>query len=141
MDLDFDDVMTWGLRGYVQLVTAELGLSGECSYVQGDRPATAYLALDGRLPGFPERDVALLWDEREGWSAAVETHSGEDLIVQAHLRGDVLPPPRVVADWVRRLFRGDGQSAVRSARTAGGDIVSRVKVYASAATSPLSQTA
>ena len=66
MELDFDDAVTWGLRGYVRRVTAELGLTGECSYVQSEQPATAYLALDGRLPGFPDRDVALLWDEEHG---------------------------------------------------------------------------
>ncbi|MFD0201936.1 MULTISPECIES: DUF6292 family protein [Saccharothrix] len=138
MELDFDDALTWGLRGYVREVTGALGLSGECSYVQADRPVSAYLALDGRLPGFPDRDVALLWDEEHGWSAAVETHSGEDVIVQAHFGPDVLPAPEAVARWVRGLMRGD-----RSARPLPEsprdrrDLVGRLAPYTAAAVVPL----
>ncbi|WP_158850344.1 DUF6292 family protein [Saccharothrix deserti] len=144
MELDFDDAMTWGLRGYVRLVTEELGLSGECGYVQADRPATAYLALDGRLPGFPDRDVALLWDEERGWSAAVETHSGEDLIVQARFGAEVLPSPRAVARWVKGLFRGERRAMSRPRvmsrfgvpHHAQGDLVHRLAPYAAAALEP-----
>lgn len=39
--------------------------------MQAEPPANAYVALDERLPGFPDHDVALLWDERSGWSAAI----------------------------------------------------------------------
>ncbi|GGP68763.1 DUF6292 family protein [Saccharothrix coeruleofusca] len=106
MELEFDDAKVRGLRGYVRQVTEELGLSGESSFVQVERPVGAYLALDGRLPGFPDRDVALLWEEDLGWSAAVETHSGEDLLVQAYFGPDTTPSPRAVARWVRELFAG-----------------------------------
>lgn len=136
MELDFDDAVTWGLRGYVRRVTEELGLSGECSYVQAERPAGAYLALDGRLPGFPDRDVALLWDEESGWSAAVETHSGEDVIVQAQFGPDVVPPPAAVARWVRGLFCGERTPGVRS-KVPHEDLVHRLAPYTAAALVPL----
>lgn len=106
IELDFDDRLQRGLRRYVRLVTQALGLSGESSYVQADRPASAYIALDERLRSHPHRDVALLWDEEHGWSAAIETSSGEDLLVVAYLGQKVLPPPQAVATWTRRLFDG-----------------------------------
>jgi hypothetical protein len=131
MELDFDDALMRGLRGYVRRVTEELGLSGECSYVQAERPAVAYLALDGRLPGFPDRDVALLWEEDGGWSAAVETHSGEDVIVQAHFGPDVLPSPAAVARWARGLFRGElgVRARARVPRHTADDLVRRLAPY------------
>jgi hypothetical protein len=104
MELDFDEIVAHGLRHYVRLVSRALGLRGESSFVQPDEPLSAYLALDGRLPHFPDRDVALVWDEHQGWSAAIETHSGEDLLVVAYLGREALPPPEDVAAWVRRLF-------------------------------------
>ncbi|MFE9750475.1 DUF6292 family protein [Saccharothrix saharensis] len=139
MELDFDDALTWGLRGYVRRVTEELGLTGECSYVQAERPAGAYLALDGRLPGFPDRDVALLWDEERGWSAAVETHSGEDVLVQAHFGPDVVPPPQAVARWVRALFRGRRTPEPRSGapRDPHHDLVGLLAPYTAAALVPM----
>lgn len=105
MELDFDDSIARGLRCYVRLVSRALGLRGDCSYVQADERFSAYLALDGRLSRFPDHDVALLWEEHRGWSAALETHSGADLHVVAYLGHDVLPPPDVVATWARGLFR------------------------------------
>ncbi|NUT93986.1 MAG: hypothetical protein HOY78_18395 [Saccharothrix sp.] len=106
MALDFEDAATRSLREYVRLVTAALGLSGECSVVQAERPASAYVAVDGHLPGFPECDAALLWDERHGWAAAVETGSGLDLVVRERFEGDVLAPPAVVAAWADQVLGG-----------------------------------
>ncbi|WP_133794717.1 DUF6292 family protein [Actinokineospora alba] len=102
-------------------MTEALGLSGHSSYLQMDRPASVYLALDGRLPRFPDRDVALLWDEERGWAAAAETHSGEDLIVVAYLGHDVLPPPTLVANWVTRLRSGDPVGSIRPVRLRRAD--------------------
>ena len=103
LDVDFDDTARPGLRRYVRRVTRALGMTGECSVV--DR-AGAYLAVDGRVEGFPDRDVALLWDE-EGWSAAVETHSGGDLFVVARMGGEPMPPPHAVARWASTVVRDD----------------------------------
>lgn len=100
MDWEFDENAIRALRAYVLRVTRALGLSGESSYVQED---TAYLALDGRLPGFPDRDVALLWDAERGWAVAVESDSAEPPFVLARLRGPVRPDPAAVARWVEGL--------------------------------------
>jgi Family of unknown function (DUF6292) len=112
---------------YLVAVTHRLGIGAESVAVDHDTPVSGYLALDTRLPGHPDRDVALLWDERHGWCAAVETHSGEDLLVLAHLGGDtVLPEPDAVArflnDLTRRCPRAPGPPpAIRTART-GDDL-------------------
>ncbi|NIH88338.1 DUF6292 family protein [Amycolatopsis granulosa] len=95
-----------GLRRYVGLIEELLGLSGQGSCVQLDAPLSAYLAIDGHVPAFPDRDVALLWDERYGWAVAVEARCGEDLLVLGYLGGPVVPAPRVVARYVRRVLDG-----------------------------------
>ncbi|MGH3861159.1 DUF6292 family protein [Actinokineospora sp.] len=118
MEADLDDALARGLREYVRRA---LGLRGNSFYLQAERPASVYLALDGRLPRFPDRDVALLWDEECGWAAAVETHSGEDLIVVAYLGQDVLPTPALVAAWVARLRRGDAVGSIRPVRLRSAD--------------------
>jgi hypothetical protein len=108
MELDFDGSVVRGLHRYVCLVNQALGLPSECFYVQADTSIGVYLALDGRLDGYPDRDVALLWDENRGWTAAIEMHGGEDMLVVAGFDEDVLPPPKTVATWVRNLFTGMG---------------------------------
>lgn len=111
------------LLGYLRDVTAELGIGLESCTIDHDHPISAYVALDTRLPHYPGRDVALLWDEVRGWSAAVETHSGEDLIVLRHLGGPTLAPsPRRVARFVAALHADDhtvGQPDPVTLRTAG----------------------
>ena len=104
VDLDFDETARQDVQRYVDLVTAALGISGACSYVEIRRPFAAYLALDGRLPHHPDRDVALLWDEGRGWALAVETHSAEDPLVVARMSGEVTPPPHALAEWVADLL-------------------------------------
>lgn len=114
MRLDFDDRVALGLQQYIQQVRLALGLRGECSYIHAGTPASAYLALDERLGSHPDRDVALLWDERHGWSAALEDHGSSDLSVVAYFGRTVLPPPADVAAWTANLFRvrpGDGGQA------------------------------
>ncbi|MFI9817759.1 DUF6292 family protein [Saccharothrix variisporea] len=105
MDVDFDDTTARELRRYVERVGDALDLAGECWCCDAGPPATAYLALEGRLPSHPDRDVALVWDERQGWSVAVETGCGEDLLVVVGLPG-LVPRPEVVARFVARLLRG-----------------------------------
>ncbi len=104
---DTDEVYHSGLRGYVADVAALLGVGLESAAIDPGRPeSSVYLALDGRLDNFPDRDVALLWDDQRGWSLAIETHSGEDLIVLAYLGGELLPPPGRVARFARALLAG-----------------------------------
>jgi hypothetical protein len=111
------------LLGYLRDVTAELGIGLESCTVDHDSPVSAYVALDTRLPHYPDRDVALLWDEVHGWSAAIETHSGEDLIVLRYLGGpSVAPPPHRVARFLRALHDDDhtvGRPDPVPLRTAG----------------------
>lgn len=127
MQLDFDDTVLLGLHGYVRQVCRALGLRGECSYAQTDGPASAYIALDERLRGYPDHDVALLWDDRHGWSAAIEDQSGDELVVVASLGQDLLPAPDTVAAWTRDLFLTDADAVRPGERPAlpGADTVRR----------------
>ncbi|XVS62195.1 DUF6292 family protein [Actinosynnema sp. CA-299493] len=102
MDLYFDDTMTHALRRYARSVSSAVGLSGDCWCVLGEHLAGIYLALDGRLASFPDHDVALLWDERHGWTAVVEVD--EDMVVVERLAGLAVPTPVAVAEWVTGLF-------------------------------------
>jgi len=96
------------LRAYLQDIAGALGIGLESSTIDDDPPVSAYLALDTKLAHYPGRDVALLWDERHGWAAAIETHSGEDLIVLRYLGGPtVAPAPRRVARFVTALHEDD----------------------------------
>ncbi|OXM57558.1 hypothetical protein CFP71_06965 [Amycolatopsis thailandensis] len=112
------------LWGYLAEVTDALGIGPESCVVDHDSPVSAYVALDGRLPGHPDRDVALLWDEVHGWAIAIETHSGEDLIVVCYLGGKTIAPTAArVARFVRALRAGDryvGQLTPPSLRDATG---------------------
>lgn len=95
-----------GLTGYVQAVAAALGLQREACCCEVGQLATAYVALDGRLPGFDDHDAALLWDEETGWSAAVEIGLTDEPIVLCYLGDDVLPRPGVVRQFVGLLMAG-----------------------------------
>lgn len=113
------------LLGYLRDVTAELGIGLESCTIDHDSPVSAYVALDTRLPHYPGRDLALLWDEERGWAAAIETHSGEDLIVLRYLGGaTVAPSPRRVARFVTALHEDDhtvGRPDPAELRSAGDD--------------------
>jgi hypothetical protein len=93
---------------YLAEVTTALGIGPESCTVDHDSPVSAYVALDEHLPGYPDCDLALLWDEVHGWAAAIETHSGEDLIAIRYLdRSTVVPPPECVARFVTALREDD----------------------------------
>ncbi|MFD8498747.1 DUF6292 family protein [Amycolatopsis sp. NPDC059657] len=132
MSLD-DPVVSVGLREYLSAVATELGVGLESCTIDCDLPRSAYLALDWRLDRFPGRDLALLWDERHGWSAAIETHSGEDLIVLSYLGGDsVLPAPDTVARFVAALRAGDhsaGRPDPPALRDAGQGLADDLRPY------------
>ena len=130
MDLDFDDTLMRGLRRYVGLVSAAIGLRGGYACLQAERPATAYLPLDGRLPGYPDRDVALLWDEHQGWSTVVERLGGVDLIVVAEMGGAVLPLPGAVASWMHGVRLGESTSGSRSLAPVATDVSEQLGSYA-----------
>ncbi|WP_408629946.1 DUF6292 family protein [Amycolatopsis aidingensis] len=101
------------LQAYLDAVAAEFGIGRESCTVDLDVPVSAYLALDLRSARFPDRELALLWDERHGWAAAIETHSGEDLIVLDYLGGtEVCPEPGRVARFVTAVC-AEGHTAHR----------------------------
>lgn len=131
MDLEVGDTVERGLRHYVDRVARALGLATHGTYVSHGPPLNAYLALDGRLATQPDRDPALLWDERQGWSVAVEAPGGTELLVLGHLGTEVLPAPVVVADLTRRVLAGEGvgTSTAPSVRP-GDDLLARLADYA-----------
>jgi hypothetical protein len=92
-----------GLRRYLREVCRAVGVGPEASCWELDERTTAYIAVDGRLPGYPHHDLALIWDEENGWAAALETSSGDDMIILCYLGLDVLPPPSVIARFLAAL--------------------------------------
>lgn len=119
-----------GLRRYVRLVAEELGCSGDAFSVDTEAPVSAYLPLDDRVPAFPERDLALIWTPLHGWYAAIETASGEDLIVVSYAGDEVLPSPAEVAMYVRALVEGGGPGRPTPPDAAvGTDLPDRLAAY------------
>jgi Family of unknown function (DUF6292) len=107
IDTDLEFWFQRGLRAYLGEVARALGLGLESCTVDVDVPVSAYLAVDWRLRRFPDRDVALLWDEVHGWAVAVEAACGEEMIVLAYLGGaDILPEPRVIVRFLGALRAG-----------------------------------
>jgi hypothetical protein len=103
--LDLDFTLNAGLRAYIQAVGVAIGSGWEACSLDFDAPRGAYIALDRRLAAHPGCDLALLWHERRGWSAVVETPSGEDLTV-ARLGGPVVTEPRAVAKFLADVRAG-----------------------------------
>lgn len=100
--LDPDFALFPAVRAYVDAVSRALGLGWESCSVDLERPLAAYIALDRRLSAHPGCDVALLWHEARGWSAVLETPSGEELTL-ARLPRPILPEPRAVAAFASDL--------------------------------------
>jgi hypothetical protein len=96
-----------GLHGYLATVATGLGVGPESCAVDLLSPASAYIALDGPALRFPERDLALLWNERFGWSAAVATPEDEDLTVLAYHGGGQVPRPSEIYAFVSAVRAGD----------------------------------
>lgn len=125
------DFFSRALRGYFAIVAAALGIGLESCTLDIDTPVSAYLAVDQKSAAFPEREVAVLWDERHGWSVAVETHSGEDLIVLAYLDADtVVPPADLVARFVKEICAGDTRRGRPAPPTIGNGVDRRSLVVA-----------
>ncbi|WP_372661393.1 DUF6292 family protein [Amycolatopsis kentuckyensis] len=108
--IDRDHGLRGGLAGYLAAVSAAVGVGEESCTVDLDDPASAYVALDVRLSRHPGRDMALLWDERHGWAFAMETNSGEDLLVLAYLGGELVPAPARVRAFVAAIRVAGGAS-------------------------------
>ncbi|WP_328457775.1 DUF6292 family protein [Amycolatopsis sp. NBC_00438] len=130
--IDREHGLLRGLTGYLTAVGAAVGVGDESCTLDVDVPVSAYIALDGRLTRYPGRDVALLWEERHGWSFGVETHSGEDLLVLAYLGVELVPEPPRVRGFVAaaRSFGGPFAAPVPpDLRDGGGGLLSRLARY------------
>ncbi|MGW4057693.1 DUF6292 family protein [Amycolatopsis sp. NPDC004747] len=98
------------LGEYVRAVAAAVGVPHESTTVEISDTATAYLGLPRRWPGRPDQDVMLVWNERRGWSLAVETDPTSAPIVLAHHGDDVVPAPDAVARFVADTAAGSSAS-------------------------------
>ncbi|SEQ17978.1 DUF6292 family protein [Lentzea albida] len=112
IEIDFDDSAVREVRHYLTQVVTGLGLRGDSSCADMEPMVTAYVALDGRLPDFPDHYVALVWNELTGWAVAVEDRLGE-LVEVARLEGDPRPSPDAVVSWVSGLLHEEHGRANR----------------------------
>lgn len=94
------------LAGYVGQVAAAVGVPAHAVAYEVSDTATAYLGLTQRSPNHAGRDLMLVWDEQLGWYVAVETHPDETPLVLSYLRGDAVPLPAVVAQFVTAAVGG-----------------------------------
>lgn len=93
------------LRGYLGEVARAVGVGLESCTLDAGTPASAYIALDWRLDRFPRHDLALVWDERHGWGAAVEDADGATVLT--YLGGEVVPEPRAVVRFLAAVRAAD----------------------------------
>lgn len=97
-----------GLCHYIHTVATELHTSPEATYCESADEASAYIALESRLPDKPHRELALIWDERHGWALALETSCGEDLLILSWYGPPLLPHPDNVAHFVHHTLASHG---------------------------------
>jgi hypothetical protein len=131
MNLDCHSAAARGLRRYVRLVSDALEPDVVRTAVHWIHPVRAVIALSGRLRWFPGRQVALTWDEREGWAMVLAACADGSLTVLRYLGSDVLPAPPAVATFSGKLF-GDqfaGQYDPPGA-TAAAELTERLAAYA-----------
>ncbi|MET0132159.1 MAG: DUF6292 family protein [Kibdelosporangium sp.] len=88
------------LRDYLAAVSAEFGVGLESCSWGSESPRWGYVALERQLGG---HDLALLWNEQDGWSAATETSGSLELVIVGRLADEVSPEPTAVASFVARL--------------------------------------
>ncbi|WP_199432998.1 DUF6292 family protein [Qaidamihabitans albus] len=109
--MDTQPDVSWALRlglaGYVRAVAVAADIPHDGTGFEISDTATAYLGLAGRWAEHPGHDLMLVWNERHGWSVAVETDPAEQPVVLAHLGGtDPVPDPQVVARFVADVVAG-----------------------------------
>lgn len=105
-----------GLTGYLRAVAKAVKVPAEGTSFEVSDTATAYLALNRRLPTRPGQDLMLVWSELTGWVLAVETDPGQAPAVIGYLGGtDVVPTPRRVAEFVAGAIEGTAPPSDRPA--------------------------
>ncbi|WP_068158981.1 DUF6292 family protein [Rhodococcus phenolicus] len=103
-----DEVVVRGFTLYIEQVAQELGVPAGNWAVQEDGAWEAYVGIPA-LELYPGREVALVWTPDEGWALAVETGSGEDMILAGYLGSVRVPTPAAVLSFLERLRR-DGRA-------------------------------
>lgn len=116
----------WGMHVYVERIAAGLGVEQAATYCEVADVAVAYVALADRLDRYPGRDTALVWDERQGWALAVETHSGEDLLVLAYLGRQLLPAPEAVVAEAKAVIAECPDQPAAPPHYTVGDLVAQL---------------
>lgn len=131
MNLDCHSAAARGLRRYVRLVADALAPDVDRMAVHWIHPVRATIALSGRLRWFPGRQVALTWDERDGWAMVLAGCASGSLTVLRYLGNDVLPTPTDVAAFNGKLF-GDQFAGQYDppGRGTPGDLSDRLAGYA-----------
>ena len=130
-----------GLRHYTTQTATAVGTGPEAAWSEWADMPSAYIALEHRLPAHPDRDMALIWAAERGWSVAVETGCGEDLLITASLGDDVLPPPEAVAAFVRAVLTGQHTGTPRRPSTTGrADLTQRLADWAEREPAPDART-
>jgi hypothetical protein len=99
------DLAAARLRGYLDRVATVLGVPPEAYWCDAaSRTPEAYMALTHRLPAFPDRDLALLWDDEQGWALALEPDPWHDLQVLRRYGQPRRPAPERVHTFLRTAF-------------------------------------
>ncbi len=130
MELELYGPPARGLRRYVWSVADALGVGPGCCYIQLESPVQAYIPLDERLPRLPGSDVAVTWDETQGWAVGVEDGISAEVVPLCQLGGDALPEPSVVAEFVASFLAGEPFHAPEPPQPAA-DLAERLARYAS----------
>lgn len=94
------------MSNYARAVAAAVGVPDHGYWCEVGRLATIYLALDARHPEFPDLDLALAWNEVNGWSAVLEIRQGAETIAIAYRGETVLPTPREARTFMADLLAG-----------------------------------
>ncbi|WP_116040773.1 DUF6292 family protein [Amycolatopsis palatopharyngis] len=95
-----------GLAGYVRSVAALIGIPSAGTTHEISDSANAYLAVARRCRTHPDDDLMLLWNERDGWHAALETRPGERPMILAYLGDCLVPEPGMVAAFAESVIAG-----------------------------------
>lgn len=119
----------WGLRAYIERVAAELGIGLGATTCEIADFASAYIALPHRAPGRPDRDTALIWDQGHGWALAAETDSEERISILAYHRGNLVPPPALVAAFVETVLAGPPSPPAEPPRFTTKDLHTELAAY------------
>lgn len=106
MDIYGWDPTEAALHAYVGTIAEYFGVPPEHTTCEVGDLAGAYIGFDESVPEFPHRDLALVWDERLGWAAAVEIASSEELIAFSYLGVSAVPHVDVVTSFVTELMAG-----------------------------------